>query len=861
MRTLAIFAASIWLFLHLAVASPNYSELVRVPRDVWDTDLAARDDTDATSVGLSDHETFKWASTDAPNSKAVVVSMVAYAKQDERILDMDKFSFALESATCTAEDFSITFKNFIIYAAAKIAWQWVNYNDLRSFVLVLSWKGCAKDNSHIPWVVRGVTFDDTMHRVIFDATESTWKTVMSSFVLDFQEVVLDNNGTNDKRDIIPDLDEKFRLNLEATLPREIFQWQVRNPPLNGTLTANCNNCGTSGTMVFAGHVEATLGFGEIDVDKFEITVTPQGVQAHVGLSLEFEGELDYRQFVKPSQDFEVLEIPVSGWNIPGIFEFGPRILLNAGYVIDYIGGNASVSTGITARIPDSSIAKLDMLAEDQLQTFGWAPVIETDPLGIQAMIDAQARLYTEIALSVSLTVLDDNGFGVDLALKVPELTITAASGHDTMGFCEGSGDPFGVNIDANVGANLVLEAWRELSDNRDTLFTATLFEKDDLYEFPQSCLSFGTLSEGYCLPELPVDGMLYEELTEEEIAEDEEMGELTARSLGMIDLEKRQRQHSRRPIYLNCGSGEDYKYKVLRYNSPTALQTEVTVPIVIPLVACSPGTRGCVPDTDIEVLTQEDGLVPRAAVFVKEEGDTRTWSTEHIYEGNWIKQYLDYLHTEKFGNNAECSEYVTQFWDKSKTPTANVPKPAAAQPPPNYIRSLLQNLGTELTQAERMVLLAQKQNNHKFNMFAKNELVFQDKDPQDVDNSHERRTCDLARIVTTCKYMDHEVVRKGLLATVVAIEGVLAEMDNDSNISKPADFSFVEAHQEWFENMYTEGIDHTRERLVEYATWMTNNRAEEWDALDDQAQEEIKEIATGSPDWAKYCPSRPREEW
>jgi hypothetical protein len=335
--------------------------------------------------------------------------MVAYSKQNEKILDMDRFAFALESASCNAEDMHIKFKHKLIYQAAKIAWQWVNYNDLRSFVLVPSWKGCGADKSHDPFVVSSVTFDDKTQRVNMVATQSTWKKVMNTFVLDFGEVVLGGDDKT-KRDIIPDLDAKFRLDVGATLPQQIFKWQVNRGVLNASVTANCNECGTSGTLVFAGHVEASLGWDGFEVDKFEISVRPEGVQAHVGLSLDFLGHLDYSSFVRPSQEFEILEIPVSGWNIRGIFEFGPRILLNAGYSIDYIEGVASVGTGITARIPDTAIAKLDLLAEDSVDVSGWAPVIETDPLEAQAQINAQATLYTEIALSVSLTVLGTSSF-------------------------------------------------------------------------------------------------------------------------------------------------------------------------------------------------------------------------------------------------------------------------------------------------------------------------------------------------------------------------------------------------------------------------------------------------------------------
>ncbi len=340
--------------------------------------------------------------TTEPGEKAVVVSMVAYSKQDEKILDMDKFSFALDAASCNAEDFFLHFKHPLIYQAAKIAWNWVNYNDLRSFVIVPSWTGCGDDRSHDPWVVKKVEFDDKTHKVILDATESNWKKVMSTFVLDFGELVL---GRNNKRDIIPDLDKKFTLDVGSSFPKEIFSWEVDTGVLNATLQANCDDCGTEGSLVFAGHVEASLGWTGIDIDKFELSVKPQGVKAHVGVSLEFQGEVDFRDFVQPSQELNLLDIPVSGWRIPKVFEFGPNIEINAGYVIDYIGGSAVFSTGITASIPDTAIAKLDLKAEDSVQVSGWTPEIETDPLELRAQIDAQTRLYTEIALSVSITIL------------------------------------------------------------------------------------------------------------------------------------------------------------------------------------------------------------------------------------------------------------------------------------------------------------------------------------------------------------------------------------------------------------------------------------------------------------------------
>ncbi|KAI9367152.1 hypothetical protein BJX61DRAFT_547760 [Aspergillus egyptiacus] len=434
------------------------------------------------------------------------------------------------------------------------------------------------------------------------------------------------------------------------------------------------------------------------------------------------------------------------------------------------------------------------------------------------MIDAQARLCTEIALSVSLTILDDNGFGVDLALKVPELTVTTAAGVDTNGFCDVGGNPWGVNIEASVGANLMLEGWKELDGGRDILFysnrktyTSSLISASPLASSQKATVSVRNPKRGW---------MGFEELDPEEITEDEEMGELAARSMDVTSLTKRQRQSSPNKIFLDCGGGTQLKYRVLNYSTPYLLHDNESVPMVVPLVGCGQ-QKDCVPNSGIRVLTNEHGKPPRAAAFVKGDDERRTWTTEHIYEGAWIKEFLGWLHINKINGgtvgNETCTKYVTQLFDTKNTPLDEVPKPVQAKPPNHYVRSLLQKPGNE-----------------------------DSRDPP-TPNNHERRVCDIARIVTTCKYMDAEVVRKGLLATVNGIEGVLAVMDGDSIIEKPAGFSWVAAHQDWIKNITTEGIKHARARLVDYAKWMV--------------PEEIREIASGSPAWDKYCPTRPREQW
>jgi hypothetical protein len=51
------------------------------------------------------------------------------------VIGMARFSFALKAVYCT-EDMWVQFRHNISFQAAKKQWDWVNFNGMRSFVLL-----------------------------------------------------------------------------------------------------------------------------------------------------------------------------------------------------------------------------------------------------------------------------------------------------------------------------------------------------------------------------------------------------------------------------------------------------------------------------------------------------------------------------------------------------------------------------------------------------------------------------------------------------------------------------------------------------------------------------------------------------
>jgi hypothetical protein len=92
-------------------------------------------------------------------------------------------------------------------------------------------------------------------------------------------------------------------------------------------------------------------------------------------------------------------------DIPCILTLGHNAKVTAGFALELISGQVTLSSGITARILAGSIAKLELFTQSKFDVHGWNPEFETQPLEIAADITASGELYTNLAVAVSPEVL------------------------------------------------------------------------------------------------------------------------------------------------------------------------------------------------------------------------------------------------------------------------------------------------------------------------------------------------------------------------------------------------------------------------------------------------------------------------
>jgi hypothetical protein len=325
---------------------------------------------------------------------------VTWTPQSQRIIDMAKFAWELRAVRCT-EDMMLQFRHNISFQAARREWEWVNFNTMRSFVMVADHIKCGRDWSPEPWVVSRATYHPQNLTILLHAEKSTWKKVTHSYVLDFGEVIrgAGSGGGLDRRQFDFNLEGAFTLNLASTWPRTFI-----NQTWQGTkFTVVCADCGVQGALEFAGHVEGSV-FGGLD--HLMLSARPIGLGAALNLEATLQGFYDFSGKDWASQEFELFSIPLpSGWRIPGVLTFGPNAKLLAGYELTSIAGHATVTAGISATIPDSSIAKLDLISEEKVQVDGWLPTFDFQPPTLtEGGVTAKGKVWGKLAVAVSLEI-------------------------------------------------------------------------------------------------------------------------------------------------------------------------------------------------------------------------------------------------------------------------------------------------------------------------------------------------------------------------------------------------------------------------------------------------------------------------
>lgn len=613
------------VYVYAALDVDGIQVLEPVPRYLWDpqvpnTSDGSDGDIDSleANVTLSDHEQLLWWSNGGDKNHTTVVSMVTWASQDKRIIDMAKFAWELKAVNCTSEMW-LQFHHAKSFYATQKEWEWVNFNTMNSFIMVGDQHKCGRDWSPQPWIVSRASYHAKNLTIRLHAEKSSWRKVSHMYVLDFGETRSDRMPSNVRRrdwfDWDVSFDRTFNLNLAAKWPRTFLNKTFGD---HTSLTVTCPDCGVSGGLEFAGHIEGSLNGG---IDHLVLSATPRSLQASLILEATLKGKFNFKDTEWANGEIDLWTIPLPySFRIPEVLTFGPTAKLFAGYSLDSIEGHATVTAGMSASIPDDSIAKVDVFAKDKVDIHGWTPQFEVQPPKFEsAGITAKGSIYGKLAVAVSLEIMDETGVNTDVYLKLP-LKIEAEAGYDEQGFCDNSPSPWGVAVESSVGAVVGLEAWKELKGDKDILFDVIIFQDLDIIDLPELCFSFDSLT-GTCPVEIhPETEDWYENEVDPSIEdEDDDDDDIDDDNDGIplhIKARRRKRcKHAKDAKYyaMHCDPRfipdckpenvnkppihSKYPIRLNGYPRPGKLKDMQGVPIMIPkLKVCDDATQ-CLPNT------------------------------------------------------------------------------------------------------------------------------------------------------------------------------------------------------------------------------------------------------------------------
>ncbi|KAJ5094934.1 hypothetical protein N7532_007225 [Penicillium argentinense] len=422
-------------------------------------------DNDYSKLDLLSSETFLWGGSTGNSRYALGNFTTFYPGKHENIISLEKIFPMLKSTECTPHSLTMNFDDDQAYRYGAKAWQWVNDEKNRTFVLVAGQGHCNWNEDRLPFVITDVEFDGASNTIKAIGHASDWKKVSHSY-----ELFVGGRPASNKRDY----DDSYSFDVNHNLP--LSHVQVGDGDIK--LSYDCYGCGIKGEFEFAFHISTWMGIPK-DV---ELVLSPHGVEAvfepRVGIVANLPGKI--------SKEYPLGTIPIDGISIAGgILDLGPELEFGWGFSAGPLKGSAGITTGGTLSLSDSASMTIDLLDPDVSQN-GWEPKFTPKEFTVDAALRGSVELDLFAKIQLALEALD-HGFDVGVKLQPfggATVSLAANSGDACVGQ---EGKHEAVKLLPSVGAALIGEA--AVKDGTESPFlSATLASY--VYTLPTFCTAF-----------------------------------------------------------------------------------------------------------------------------------------------------------------------------------------------------------------------------------------------------------------------------------------------------------------------------------------------------------------------------------
>ncbi|KAF4617095.1 hypothetical protein G7Y89_g15055 [Cudoniella acicularis] len=452
----------LWQTTHATFSSIKSRDDIKL-KPLTDVDLGLQRRSEP-KVRLKSHASLYWGNGE--DTASILVNVTLETGEQEMIVSTDHFKTELKSVTCDTS-LSLAFTSPETYQKAVESWHWVNFNEQRTFIMIVNYDNCSSDSERQPWIVNSATYDNSSNAVHFNASQKSWDQLGTAYTIQWgqeQEVpylAKPRNNTLEPRVSLsaPVYNKNFDIDLSHNVDQNLLS-KTTNDGLDFSI--DCQNCGTKGKVHFEGHIKTSLEHPTTP-KEWTMTVKPSGIEADLDLAFGVSGTLQ-KQW---TNTVALVHVPIAGITIPGVMHIGPEFTLDAGYSLNSVAGSATIKAGVTAKISDKAIVFVNFLDSSKNKISGWKPTISPKITSANGEVHGSLDLSLQLAANVDCTLFDKAGA------------------------CPNSKDIFGVTIDGTIGMDLSVQAWREWTrGNKENILNKDLYNNPNLYTLPQKCLPF-----------------------------------------------------------------------------------------------------------------------------------------------------------------------------------------------------------------------------------------------------------------------------------------------------------------------------------------------------------------------------------
>jgi hypothetical protein len=218
-----------------------YSNIATISkRQITDTEPKELVSVKRSTLGLSTadptlqtEDAWYWG-VDANNPNAAV----SYAPDDpstQRVIGMESFGDWVKGVKCSDEQVTIQFKSSDTYEKTKDAWQWLDEDNRRNFVMIVEHPDCGPQR--LPYVVEEVDYDPSTNSATMTAKRERWSAACPTYKLKLDtEGLVPAGGNLGKR-------EQTTIDMTQSFDQTLFS----QPFGSVNVELNCKGCNLKGS--------------------------------------------------------------------------------------------------------------------------------------------------------------------------------------------------------------------------------------------------------------------------------------------------------------------------------------------------------------------------------------------------------------------------------------------------------------------------------------------------------------------------------------------------------------------------------------------------------------------------------------